>query len=67
VPALWLRYLVEYDAFSRSGRWAEAPIEEGAAAMMTPQAGRNSFMRPSGTRSEDLITGALARGKGRRH
>jgi hypothetical protein len=35
---LWLKYLVEYEAFSRSGRWAEALIDEGAAATMTPEA-----------------------------
>ena len=35
---LWLRYQVEYEAFSRSGRWAEAPIGGQAAATMTPEA-----------------------------
>jgi len=35
---LWLRYQVEYEAFSRSGRWAEAPIDEAAAMTMTPEA-----------------------------
>lgn len=34
---LWLRYLVEYEAFSRSGRWARGLISEGAAAAMTPE------------------------------
>jgi hypothetical protein len=32
---LWLRYQVEYEAFSRSGRWAETPIDEKSAATMT--------------------------------
>jgi hypothetical protein len=35
---LWLRYFVEYEAYSRSGRWAEAPIGEEAAGQMTPEA-----------------------------
>jgi hypothetical protein len=35
---LWLRYEVEYEAFSRSGRWCEAVIDEASAATMTPEA-----------------------------
>ena len=35
---LWLRYAVEYEAFTASGRWAEAPIDDMAAAAMTPEA-----------------------------
>lgn len=35
---LWLRYLVEYEAFSRSGRWARGLIDEATAAAITPQA-----------------------------
>jgi hypothetical protein len=35
---LWLRYAVEYEAFSHSGRWAVTPIAEAAAATMTPEA-----------------------------
>jgi hypothetical protein len=35
---LWLRYAVEYVAFTRSGRWAAPPIDDKAAAMMTPEA-----------------------------
>lgn len=35
---LWLQYMVEYEAFSASGRWAEAPIDEAAAMAMTPDA-----------------------------
>ena len=34
---LWLRYQLEYEAFTGSGRWAEAPIDEDAAATMTPE------------------------------
>jgi hypothetical protein len=34
----WLRYLVEYEAFSRSGRWARGLIGEEAAQSITPQA-----------------------------
>jgi hypothetical protein len=34
----WLRYAVEYEAFSRSGRWAEAPIDEKAAETMILEA-----------------------------
>ena len=34
---LWLRYLVEYEAFSRSGRWARGLISEDAAQAMTPE------------------------------
>jgi hypothetical protein len=33
---LWLRYLVEHEAFSRSGRWARGPISEEDAATITP-------------------------------
>jgi hypothetical protein len=32
---LWLRYYVEYEAFTGSGRWAETPIDEATAATMT--------------------------------
>jgi hypothetical protein len=35
---LWLRYQVEYEAFTASGRWAEAPIDAASAAAMTPAA-----------------------------
>jgi hypothetical protein len=35
---LWLRHQVEYEAFTRSGRWAEALIDEATAATMTPEA-----------------------------
>jgi hypothetical protein len=35
---MWLRYQVEYEAFTGSGRWAETPIGEDAAAAMTPEA-----------------------------
>ena len=34
----WLRYFVEYESFSRSGRWCAAVIDETAAATMTPEA-----------------------------
>jgi hypothetical protein len=34
---LWLRYAVEYEAYSRSGRWAAAPIDQTAAVTMTPE------------------------------
>lgn len=34
---LWLRYLVEYEHYSRSGRWARGLIDEAAAAAITPQ------------------------------
>lgn len=33
---LWLRYFVEYEAFSRSGRWARGLISDEAAEAMTP-------------------------------
>jgi hypothetical protein len=35
---LWLRYLVEYEAFSRSGRWARGLISDDAASTITPEA-----------------------------
>ena len=34
---LWLRYLVEYESFGRSGRWARGLISEEVAATMTPE------------------------------
>ncbi len=34
---LWLRYAVEYEAFSSSGRWAAVPISDSDAATMTPE------------------------------
>lgn len=34
---LWLRYHVEYEAFSRSGRWAEGIIDDATAAIVTPE------------------------------
>jgi hypothetical protein len=33
----WLRYLVEYEAFSRSGRWARGLINDDAAKTITPE------------------------------
>ena len=33
---LWLHYSVEYQAFSRSGRWARGLITEADAARITP-------------------------------
>jgi hypothetical protein len=35
---LWLRYAVAYEAFSASGRWAEAPIGNDIGATMTATA-----------------------------
>lgn len=35
---LWLRYQVEYEAFTASGRWATCPINETNAACITPEA-----------------------------
>ena len=35
---LWLRYFVDYEAFSGPARWAEAPIDEKEAEAMTPEA-----------------------------
>jgi hypothetical protein len=34
---LWVRYAVEHEAFTRSGRWAAAPIDQTAAETMTPE------------------------------
>jgi hypothetical protein len=34
---LWLRYHVEYEGFTASGRWAETPIAEEVAAETTPE------------------------------
>ncbi|MDP3172822.1 MAG: hypothetical protein Q8M88_00115 [Phenylobacterium sp.] len=34
---LWLRYFVEYEAFTQSGRWARGLISEAAAATITPE------------------------------
>jgi hypothetical protein len=36
---LWLRYHVEYEAFSRSGRWARGRIDESRALTIKPQEG----------------------------
>ena len=33
---LWVRYAVEYPAFSQSGRWAEGVIDEETAAKIMP-------------------------------
>jgi hypothetical protein len=35
---LWIRYQFEFEAFSRSGRWAEALIDAATAAAMTAEA-----------------------------
>lgn len=35
---LWIRYQVDYEAFSRSGRWCEAVISPEDAGRMTPEA-----------------------------
>jgi hypothetical protein len=34
---LWIRYLWEVEACTASGQWCEAPIEESAAATMSPE------------------------------
>jgi hypothetical protein len=34
----WLHYLVEYEAISRSGRWARGLISDDAAHTITPEA-----------------------------
>ena len=34
---LWLSYQVEYESFSRSGRWAMGLIDAATAARMTPE------------------------------
>jgi hypothetical protein len=34
---LWLSYHVEYEFYSRSGRWAEGLIDEATAAAITPE------------------------------
>lgn len=34
---LWIRYLVEYEAISQSGRWARGLIDADAARSITPQ------------------------------
>jgi hypothetical protein len=34
---LWLRYAVEYEIFTASGRWATVPISEETAATVTPK------------------------------
>jgi len=33
----WLRYLVEYEAFTASGRWFRAPISDEVLATLTPE------------------------------
>ncbi len=34
---VWLRYFVEYEAFSRSGRWARGIVTLDQARAMTPE------------------------------
>ena len=34
---LWLRYFVEYEAFSRSGRWAMGEIDPETAMIIRPE------------------------------
>lgn len=35
---LWIRYFVEYEAFTNSGRWARGMIDEPTASIITPDA-----------------------------
>jgi hypothetical protein len=35
---LWLRYFVEYEAFTTSGRWARGMIDETTAKSIKPEA-----------------------------
>ncbi len=42
---LWLRYFVEYEAFSRSGRWARGRIEEARALTIQPHEGPSFLAR----------------------
>jgi hypothetical protein len=36
---LWLRYFVEYESFSRSGRWGRGRIDEITASTIQPHEG----------------------------
>lgn len=45
---LWLRYHVEYEGFSKSGRWARGQITEAEAGAMTPEAAGDAFTHMSG-------------------
>jgi hypothetical protein len=45
---LWLHYHVEYEAFSQSGRWAMAVIDETTAATITPETAADYIDRQPG-------------------
>jgi len=38
---LWLRYQVEYESTSHSGRWAEGIVDEATATRITPENAAN--------------------------
>ena len=67
----WLHYLVEYEAFTASGRWFRAPISEEAIATITPEQAvpfleqqpwhflGGSYFRSRGRRSSGAIRAEL--------
>jgi hypothetical protein len=59
---LWLRHFYEIEAFSESGRWAEALIDELAAATIRPEAAY-SFIQAAPFR---VIGGSFYGGESRR-
>ena len=42
---LWLRYFVEYEAFTKSGRWARGMIDEATAKCIKPEAAPDFLAR----------------------
>lgn len=64
----WLRYLVEYEGFSESGRWYRAPISPETIRSLTPQAAvavleampwyfyGGSYFRSTGRKGSGLVS-----------
>jgi hypothetical protein len=65
---LWVRYLVEYEALSMSGRWALAPIDEALAATMTPEQAAGLIADAKfNIRGGSYFGGKVTRGRGPIH
>jgi hypothetical protein len=61
---LWLRYHVEYEGFSKSGRWARGQLTAEEASAMTPDAAGDAFTAMSGYLYGGSFYGRSGHGRG---
>lgn len=62
---LWLRYFVEHEAFSASGKWARGVVSDELAQTITPQAAALALAAlPSYIYGGSYFSGKVSRGSG---